>query len=264
MTQPGLLTYRSLIWNFAQRDLKSRFKGTLVGWGWSLLLPIASLLTYTLVAHYIFRATVPDFGNGHKANFAVWLFVGLTAWNFFAGGLLTAIAGLVGNGPLLKKIYFPSYASILGSVVAVGVQSLIEVGLLLVVVLLFGNIGLSWLLLPVWVLLFAAFVAGTATVCSIANIYFRDLQHLITVAIQLLFYATPILYEVGKIPAGPLRRILSANPLSQFVDLFRDMVYGLTPGSWKSWAYIFVWSVLAVAAGVWVFKRNGRDLGEQL
>jgi len=84
--RPPLLQYRSLVWNFAQRDLKARFKGTAIGWVWSLLLPIASLLTYTPGGHYILRAVPADFGDGRKGNFAVWLFVGLTAGAFSPTG----------------------------------------------------------------------------------------------------------------------------------------------------------------------------------
>jgi ABC-type polysaccharide/polyol phosphate export permease len=261
---PGLLGYRSLIWNFAQRDLKSRFKGTAIGWGWSLILPLATLLVYTLVAHYIFRAQPPDFGSGRAGNFAVWLFVGLTAWGFFANGINAAIAGLLGTGPLLTKIYFPSYAPVLGTVVAVMIQSGIEVGLVLVLLAVFGNAGLTWALVPIWAAIFTVFVTGLSLVFAIANIYFRDLQHLVAVALQLMFFATPILYPDTLISDPTLHTVIVSNPMSQFVDLFRANVYGLEVGSWTAWLYVIVWAAAALAAGVAVFNRWGRDLGEQL
>jgi ABC-type polysaccharide/polyol phosphate export permease len=264
MTQPGLLQYRSLIWNFAQRDLKARFKGTAAGWGWSLILPIASLLTYTLVAHYIFRAVPPDFGSGRKGNFPVWLFVGLTAWGFFANALNTAIGALLATGPLLKKIYFPSYTPVLGAIIGVAIQSAIELGLVLVVLASFGNVGLTWLLVPFWVALFAGFVCGVSMVFAIANIYFRDLAHLVAVFLQLLFYATPVLYQDTLIHSKWGHKLLMSNPMSQFMDVFRDLVYGLTPGSWTSWAYIAAWTGVAIGLGAWIFKRHGRDLSEEL
>lgn len=260
----GVLRYRSLIWNFAQRDLKSRFKGTAFGWGWSLILPLATLLVYTLVAHYIFRAQPPDFGSGREGNFAVWLFVGLTAWGFFANGVNTAIAGLLGTGQLLKKIYFPSYAPVLGTIVAVMIQSAIEVGLVLVILAIFGNVGLTWALVPIWAAIFTVFVAGVSLVVAIANIYLRDLQHLVAVALQLMFFATPILYPDSLITDPTLHTIIVSNPMSQFVDLFRDNVYGLEVGPWTAWLYVVACAGIALAAGVWVFNRWGRDIGEQL
>lgn len=263
MTAPAVVRYRSLIWNFAQRDLKSRFKGTAVGWGWSLILPVASLLIYTLVAHYIFRAVPEQFGNGREGNFAVWLFVGLTAWGFFANSVNTAIPALLSTGPLLQKIFFPSYAPVLGAVIGVIIQSCIELALVLVVLVAFSNVGFTWLLLPFWVGLYVCFAAAAATVFSIANIYIRDLAHIVSVFLQLLFYATPILYQPTLIPES-VRPLILANPLSQFVVLFRDVVYGLTPGAPERWGYVLAWTVFAVGLAVWVHRRFGRDLAEAL
>lgn len=260
----GLLGYSSLIWNFAQRDLKSRFKGTAFGWGWSLILPLATLLVYTLVAHYIFRAQPPNFGSGREGNFAVWLFVGLTAWGFFANSINAAIGGLLSTGPLLTKIYFPSYAPVLGTIVAVMIQSGIEVGLVLVILAIFGNVGLTWALVPIWAAIFIVFVSGLSLVFAVANIYFRDLQHLVAVALQLMFFATPILYPDTLISDPTLHAIIVSNPMSQFVELFRANVYGLEIGSWTAWLYVLTWAAASLAAGVWVFNRWGRDLGEQL
>lgn len=266
MSQTGVMQYRSLIWNFGQRDLKARFKGTAVGWMWSLLLPIASLLTYTLVAHYVFRGGAPKFGNGHQKNFAVWLFAGLTAWGFFANGLNTGIGALLGAGPLLKKIFFPSYAPVLGSILAVAIQSLIEMALVMVSVLLVGggNIGLSWLVIPIWAAIFVAFVSSISLIFAIANIYFRDLAHLVSVFLQLLFYATPVLYQVNLLGHGKAAKIVALNPVGQFVDLFRDLVYGLNVGHLNSWLYVIAFTAVSVVTSLWVFKRYGLDLSEEM
>ena len=119
---------------------------------------------------------------------------------------------LLGTGALLKKIYFPSYAPVLGALIGVGIQSLIEVGLVLVVVSMFGNVGVTWLLLPFWAAIFMGFVAGVSMVLSIANIYFRDLAHLVSVFLQLLFYATPVLYQASAISNPTMRKILAEQP----------------------------------------------------
>lgn len=264
---PSLLRYRSLIWNFGQRDLKARFKGTAIGWGWSLLLPLATLVIYGVITHYIFRSAPPNFGNGHKGNFAVYLFVGLTGWGFFANAVNTAMPALLSAGPLLKKIYFPAYAPALGAVIGVVIQSAIEVGLVLVVLLLFGNIGWSWLLLPVWAALFIVFCSSAAVIFAIANIYFRDFAHIVAVGLQLLFYATPILYpesRLSEIHVSALRWVVEANPAAQFIALFRDQAYSLGAGSVTHWAVAAAWTVVTAAAAVWVFTRHGKDLAEEI
>jgi ABC-type polysaccharide/polyol phosphate export permease len=261
--------YRSLIWNFAQRDLKSRFKGTTAGWAWSLIVPLASLGIYTLVGKVILRGVAPEFGNGHKGNFIVYLFVALTVWSFWANGINTSIASLIGTGVLLKKIYFPSYAPVLGAMIAVAIQSAIEVCVVLVVLLAFGDIGASWLLIPVLCTLFFLFVTGTSVLLALANIYFRDLQHFIGIFLQLLFYATPIIYTVDRLKGKnifgvSLRGVILANPLSEFVELFRDVMYQLQFGSVGLWAGAVGWSLAAVIAGYVAYQRGGRDLAEQL
>lgn len=267
---PGeLMRYRSLIWNFAQRDLKSRFKGTAMGWAWSLIVPLASLGIYSLVARVIFRAGAPNFGNGHVGNFTVFLFVALTVWSFWANGINTAIGSLLGTGVLLKKIYFPSYAPVFGAMIAVAIQSTIEVAVVLVVMLLFGNVGASWVLVPVLCLVFFVFVTAAALVFALSNIYFRDLQHIISVVLQLLFYATPIIYSISRADghsfAGvSLRTMIMVNPVSEFVELFRDVIYKLQFGSVGLWAAALGWTIGALLLSVLAYRRGGRDLAEQL
>ena len=256
--------YRSLVWNFAQRDLKARFKGTALGWGWSLLLPLATLATYTLITHYIFRAKPLPFGDGRPGNYAVFLFVGLTGWGFFANAINTAIPALLGTGPLMKKIYFPSYAPVFGAVIGVIIQSGIEIALVFVVLAAFGNAGLSWLLFPAWALLFVLFSSSLALILSIANIYFRDLAHIVAVVLGLLFYATPILYVDTLISSPKLHAVVMANPLSRFIDVFRSNLYSLSAGSASSWVAIVAWTAACCALAWWVFTRYGRDLGEEV
>jgi ABC-type polysaccharide/polyol phosphate export permease len=261
--------YRSLVWNFAQRDLKSRFKGTAGGWAWSFIVPLASLGVYFLVSKVILRASAPPFGNGKSGVFIVYLFVALTVWTFWANGLMTSIGSLIGTGVLLKKIYFPSYAPVLGAMIAVGIQSLIEIGVVMVVLLCFGNLGLSWLLAPVLCGLFFLFVTGTSLFLATCNIYFRDLQHFIGIFLQLLFYATPIIYTVSALDGHdffgiPLRAIIMANPLSEFVQLFRDTLYSLEFGPILLWLGVLGWTTAAVLAGYFIYQRAGRDLAEQL
>lgn len=264
----GLWAYRSLIWNFARRDLKARFKGTALGWLWSLAVPLATLLIYSVVFAVIFRATPPAFGSGREGNFTVWLLAGLTAWSMFANSLNTAIGTLLGAGPLLKKIYFPSYTPVLGAVIAVLIQSAIELGILLVVLGVLGNVSWTWLLVPVWLALFAVFISSVSVALSVLNVHFRDLAHIIGVAIQLFFYLSPIIYTIQLIPEHwrgiPVRQFISANPLTQFIQVFRDLTYGLTPGPLHAWAYIIVWTLAVAGVAVLVYRARGLDLSEEL
>ena len=261
-------SYRSLIWNFARRDLKARFKGTALGWAWSLVVPLATLMIYSVVFSLIFRAAPPAFGSGRQGNFTVWLLAGLTAWSMFANSLNTAIGSLLGAGPLLKKIYFPAYTPVLGSVIAVLIQSAIELGILLVVLAIFGNVSWTWLLVPFWLALFAVFISSVSVALSVLNVHFRDLAHIVGVAIQLLFYMSPIIYTIQIIPERwrgiPVRGVIFANPLTQFIEVFRDLTYGLTPGTIGAWGYLIVWTLAVAGIAMQVYRSRGRDLSEEL
>jgi ABC-type polysaccharide/polyol phosphate export permease len=258
----------NLVWNFAQRDLKSKFKGSALGWLWSLVVPLATLGIYTVVFSVIFRQPPSVMGNGRAGIYVIWFGVGLTAWTFFSSGINAGISGLIGTGALLKKIYFPAYAPVLGALVAVGVQSLIEIGLMLVVLLVLGNVSWTWLLVPILVALFVVFTASLSTALAILNVYVRDMAHLVAVALQLLFYATTIIYPITYIPevmrGFPLRAVFGLNPLTEFFTLLRGLLYGLTPGSWTSWLIVVVWTGVVLLWAMWVFRRRGGDLGEEL
>jgi ABC-type polysaccharide/polyol phosphate export permease len=259
---------RSLIWNFARRDLKSRFKGTAFGWAWSLMVPLATVIIYSIVFSVIFRASPPDFGSGRPGNFTVWLMVGLVPWTFFLIAINIAIPTLLSNGPLLQKIYFPAFAPVLGATLAVLVQTMIEFGILAVILVIFGEVGPTWLLFPVWLCLFVLFVNGIATSLAILNVYARDIAHITAVALQLLFFLTPIIYPITLVPEQwhgiPLRTIVQANPLSLFIESLRALVYGLKLPDPSFWLLMLLWSIVSVSIATIVYQRRGQDIGESI
>jgi ABC-2 type transport system permease protein len=178
------------------------------------------------------------------------------------------MASLLGNGPLMKKIYFPAYASVFGSVLATFYQSTIEVGILIVALLAFGNIGATWLVIPVWFAIFAIFVAAVSIALSVANVYLRDTAHLVSIMIQLQFYLTPIIYQETLVPSRwhgiPLRGLISVQPMAGFVKVFRALGYELRLGPGRAWLVMVAWTALA-ASGAWLlYQRRGLDLSEEL
>ncbi len=264
----GIWQYRSLILNFARRDLRARFKGTLLGLAWSLVLPLASLAIYSIVFGIIFRGAAPVMGNGEDSPFFVWLFSGLVPWGMYSITLTTAIASLLGNGALLKKIYFPPHASVFGSVLATFYQSSIELLILAVALLIYANIGITWLLLIVWFAIFATFVSATSLMLSVMNVYWRDTIHLVAIFVQLQFYMTPIIYQPSFVPAEwhgiPLRTVINSQPMAAFVEIFRDLVYGLHSGGGRAWIIMLLWTGVAVGAASLVYRLRGLDLSEEM
>lgn len=255
----------TLINAFGQRDLKAKFNGTFLGWVWSLVVPLATLGIYTLIFGGLFNMKVPGATDRQQGIefFAVWLFAGLTVWGYFQNSINAGISGLLGAGSLLQKVYFPAYAPVLGAGLAVGVQSLIEAGLLLVVFIFLGIFGWTWILIPFLGLLLFVFVQSIAVMLAVWNIYVRDLAQLVGVILQLMFYGTPIIYAVDYVPPS-LQKFVGHMPMAEFIGLFRNVSFDTTPGYWKSWVACAAWAGIAFLGARFVYRKWGADLGERI
>jgi ABC-type polysaccharide/polyol phosphate export permease len=263
-----IVRVRALAWSFAQRDLKARFKDTALGWVWALAIPLSTLAVYSVVFGLIFQTGAPRFGNSREPIYAVWLFCGLVAFGFFSGGVIRGIDALIGASTLMRKVSVPPYAPVLGSLIAGGFQTLVEITLALVVLAALGNVSATWLLVPVWAVVFFAFTAGIAMLFAIASAHLRDIAQITTVLMQFIFFATPVIYPADLIPpdalGGHLRTALEANPIGHFVELFRDLTYGLHSGGLADWLYVVVAAGIALSLGALVSERYGRDLAEKM
>lgn len=259
---------RALIWSFAQRDLKSRFRGTAIGWAWSLVVPLTMVLMYTVVFSIVFRATPPPLGNGRSGIYAVWLLIGLVTFSFVTGAINTSMPALLSSGPLLQKVYIPAHVPVLGSVVATSVQSGIEFVIIFVILGALANVGVSWLALPLIALLLIAFAASAAVALSVFNVYYRDVGQITGVFLQVLFFLTPVIYPATLIPEDwngiPVRTLMELNPMAEFVGAIRLSLYDLRWPPAAAWGYMLMWTVVMFAIAVWVYRAKGRDVGEEM
>jgi ABC-type polysaccharide/polyol phosphate export permease len=264
---------RDLTVNLTLRELRGRYKRSVLGWTWSLLNPLATVLIYSLVFSFFLKIVPP---RGHPSglqSFALFLLCALVPWNFFQNGLNMGLGSLIGNGNLIKKVYFPRELLVASSIISLVVTMLIELGVLGAILMIFGNMVLPWI--PVVLVLVAiesVFVFGIALMLAVCNVYFRDVQHLVAILLQVLFYTCPIVYPLRYVPVHatvlgveiPLLRIYSLNPLVRFIGVFRDVLYDLRfPPLWDL-AYLVIWSAAMFALGMWVFGRLDRRLAEEV
>jgi ABC-2 type transport system permease protein len=264
---------RELLVNLVLRELRSRYKKSVLGWTWSLLNPLASVAVYWVVFG-VFLKVEPEPGDPSGLDsFVIYLICALVPWNFFANTVSTSIEVLVGNAGLIKKVYFPRELLVASAVGALGVTFLIELGVVCVVLLAVGNMVLPWIPVALFlVALLAAFVLGVGLVLSVTNVYFRDVRHFVGIALQVLFYSTPIVYTLDLVPENkevlgvdvPVRTIYELNPLVQFVEAFRDVLYDLRFPSLGTTLYLIAWSTATVAFGLWVFSKLDRRLAEEV
>jgi ABC-type polysaccharide/polyol phosphate export permease len=248
-----LWAYRNLTYNLAQRELRSRYKKSLLGWLWSLLNPASVLAVYTLVFGYFFDSQAPTAGNGHTSTFALYLFAGLWVWNLFNGTVLGAISALQSCPALANTI-------------TVLLQAMIEAGILLFIMILLGNVGWMLLLFPLLILCITLFSVGVGLALSVYNVFYRDVNYLVTIGMNVLFYGTPIIYSITLVEnkSETLARIMQLNPIAQYVQWSRDIFYGLTMPSTTSLIVIPLASLAVFVLGLAIFNRKSRDIAQEL
>ena len=266
-------TSRELFNNLALRELRSKYKRSFLGWAWSLVNPLANTLVYTVLFGVLFHAPVPNGGPSHLQVYALYLLCALLPWNFFQAGVMGSVGSLVGNGNLIKKTYFPRELLPASTIGAALVSHLIEMGLLLVVLLAFGDYwALEWLpMTVVLIFIITIFGLGVGLFFSVLNVYFRDIEHFLGIFFLLWLYATPVVYPTNLVsqhhfPGTHINalRILEINPMTEMASQFRaTMFYGGAP-DWKAVLYLAAWAFGALAVGLRVFNRMEGRLAEEL
>ncbi len=261
--------YRNLIYNLAQRELRSRYKKSVLGWLWSLLNPASTLLIYSLVFGVFFKSKPPDVAaNGTTDAYALYLFAGLWVWNYFNGTVMGAITALQASGPLLNKVYFPAACPAIANTITVLLQAFIESGILAVIMILLGCVGWTVVLFPLLIVLLTLFAIGIGLALSVYNVFYRDVNYLVTIGMNLLFYATPIIYPITAVPEEakgiPLRRIFELNPVAQFVEWSRGIFWNDAFPSAASFFGMIAVSALTFVVGLAIFNRKSRDIAQEL
>jgi ABC-type polysaccharide/polyol phosphate export permease len=259
---------RELLWNLTLRELRGKYKRSALGWTWSLVNPLVTMAIFTVVFGVFLKAS-PDRGDPSGLDvFALWLLCALLPWNFVANTLNGGAIALVGNGNLIKKVYFPRQ-TLVGAVSGANlVNLLIELGVLCVALLIAGNNVLPWIpgALLVTALL-VVFTTGLSLALSVLNVYFRDTQHFLAIFLQIWFYASPIVYPeklVREHVSGTVWAIYEANPFYRFAEAYRDLFYDLRWPSAATWGLLLAWSAVSIVVGWWVFNRLEGRLAEEL
>jgi ABC-type polysaccharide/polyol phosphate export permease len=262
-----------LLINLTLRELRGRYRRSMLGWTWSLLHPLANVLIYTLVFSFFLKIQPPTGNPSGLHAFALFLLCGLVSWNLFAIGIIGGQGSLIVNGNLIKKVYFPRELLVTSTIFAVVITALIEFGVLLVVLIPFGNIAIQWIpILLVVVALQTIFVLGIALAFSVWNVYLRDLEYLTTILMNLLFYLTPIVYPIRYVPQTahifgrkiPARAIYDLNPMVHFVGAYRNLLYDLRFPPIGSLLYLAAWSAGTLLFGYYMFKKFESRLAEEV
>jgi ABC-type polysaccharide/polyol phosphate export permease len=268
-----LLRYRELIENLVMRDLKVRYKNSVLGFLWSLLNPLLLMLVFTVV----FTVMVP---SATIPNFPAFILCALLPWNFFSSSMMGAVNSIVHNGHLIKKVYFPREILPISVVMSSFVNFLLALPVLFLFLALFRVPFTIWLVyLPVIMAVQVVFVIGVALILATLNVYYRDTAVILDVVLQAWFFLTPIFYPAEFLPewrtvlgiALPVRRLTYIlNPMASIVASYRSVLYGFTngappaPPAWDFFSRTVVTAVVCLLIGYAVFVRHSRRFGEEV
>lgn len=265
-----LLSTRELLYNLVAREVKGQYRRTVLGQLWSLINPIATMIVYSIVFGFIFRAGPPKGDPSGLDLYPLWLMSGLLAWTFFARVMNFGLDSLVANANLIQKVYFPRMHLVLATMLSTAVTWCFELGVLIVALHLFGGFPLPWLpLLLVYMVLLALFASGVSMLLAIFNVHFRDTKHFVTILLQLWMYLTPILYPIQLVENAVgdkpwLLTIYRLNPMEHFVQAFRDLLYNNRLPTLGDSLWCLGAALVAFLIGYAVFSRSEKRLAELL
>jgi ABC-type polysaccharide/polyol phosphate export permease len=266
-----LFATRELLVNLTMREVKGQYRRTVFGQLWSLLNPIATMLVYTLVFSVIFRAK-PSTGDPSGLDiYALWLMCGLLPWLYFSRVINGGLTTMVTSANLIKKVYFPRVHLPLSVMLSVGFTWLIEMGVLVLALWIFGAFPLPWIpLVIVFMALLALMAVGFSMLFAILNVHFRDTQHFVTIILQMWMYLTPIIYPVSLVADAAAERgtwildLYRLNPMERFVAVFRSLLYDNRFPELADTLYCVGAAGVVFAVGFLVFSRNEKRLAELL
>jgi lipopolysaccharide transport system permease protein len=260
---------RELLWNLTLRELRGKYKRSVLGWAWSMLNPLATMAIYTFVFGVILGAKPPPGDPSGLKTYGFYLLAALLPWNFFNAVTGSSMGALVGNAGLVKKVWFPREVLIFANAASWLVSLAIELAVFSVALLIVGNMVLPWLpIVVVLMLLLTLFSTGLALVLSAVNVYFRDLGHLWGILSQIWFFATPIVYPANLVEDRHIGFILlhvyEANPMAVFARAFRAALYDLRWPTITQFGYLTGVAVVSMLFGLWVFARLSPRFAEEL
>jgi lipopolysaccharide transport system permease protein len=254
-----LFRYRLLIQSLVGRELKARYRGSVLGFFWSFVNPLLLLFTYWLVFSQIF----PGARARSVEPYFLFLFCGILPWTWFQSSVAEASSVLIAGGNLIKKVLFPAEVLPFVTVLANLVQFLLGLPILLAFLLWQGKLTPWALLLPLPLLVQLLFTLGVALFFSALTVHFRDIQSILAHLLHIWFFATPVLYYYGE-TAGNLRAALRLNPLTHIVVSYQQVLFHGEFGHWPALLKTALVALLVFVIGAFVFDRLRDTLAEEV
>ena len=219
-----LLEYRELLYNLTRKEVKVKYKNSFLGFVWSLVTPLMMLVVFYVAFGVIFKLRAMD-----MRYYAFYLMAGILPWNFMSQTLTQGVSSVVTNGDLVKKVYFPREVLPLSYLGSASFHFLLQEMMLIVFLVAFRVPMTPWIfMLPLLMLLEAAFIAGFSLLLAACNVFFRDVQHFTEILLMAWFWMTPVIYPVAfirdNLPAWAAR-LYMLNPMAHIILIWQRITY---------------------------------------
>ncbi len=252
-----IYNYRQMIFSLVRKDLRGRYKGSVLGFMWTFINPLLQLMVYTIVFSVIMR-------NGIE-QYYLFLFVALVPWIFFSSALTGGSTSILGSGDMVKKIYFPREVLPMAYITSSFVNMVLSF-LVVFAVLLVTGYGFNFaaiLYLPLIMAVEYVLALGIALLSSALTVYFRDLAYILNIISMAWQFLTPVMYSAAQVPAQ-LMPIWRLNPMTPVIDAYRDILYYKQIPKVSTLAEALVLGIVILVVGEIVFSRLQRGFAEEL
>ena len=251
-----LYNYRQLLKSNVRKEIRGKYKGSFLGVLWSFVNPLLTTLVYAIVFPFILKNT--------QEHYTTFIVIAVLPWSWFTTTISQGTSTILGNGNILKKVYFPREILPISINVSGLINFLISC-LIIAIFLICSGIGFSWhiIFLPIIILIQFVLLQGIIFITGSINVYIRDLEYIINFFISMLFYATPVLYSLEMFPSK-IQAILRLNPMTTVIESYRDVFFYQQVPNLVNLGLVFLLSLVILFIGIKVFKKLEKGFAEEL
>ena len=248
--------YRNMIYMLVKRDLRGRYRGSILGFAWTFINPILQLLVYTVVFSFVMRANIE--------KYYLFVFVALIPWLAMSSSVTGGSSCILVNKNMVTKIYFPRQVLPIATVTAAFINMLLSMVIVLAVCLITNglNVWVLWYLIPT-ILIEYILALGIAFIVSAVTVYFRDLEHILQIFVMAWQFLSPIVYSIEMVPESA-RKIFMLNPMASIIVSYRDVLYYKQAPDLSTMLLALGMGIVFLVAGWFIFKKLNRRFAEVL
>jgi len=256
-----VIKWHELLWQMVGREVKTRYKQSILGYFWVILNPLAQMIVMSFAFSIILRIPTNAAGN---IPYSIFLFVALLPWNLFSNSLSSATASLVGSSSLITKVYFPRTILVLSTILAKIVDFLFASIILIIYMIIYQvpiNINILWII-PIFIIQ-QIFTIGLSLFFAAANLLYRDIQYLLTLILLLWMYITPVIYPADLVPEK-YRIVFQLNPMAVIVNAYRQTILGGGAPNYSSLLIACLLSIFVLLLGLSYFKSREKIFADNI